>query len=90
MKNKKITVKTVPKSSKKNCWKRCKIDTPNTQVCDYSLSLLSTITSIKHGWVKLHVVVWVYSSLYKNFTGLTLSKVFLFWSPTKLIWFGLA
>ena len=56
MKNKKChTVRTIPNSCI-NIVERGKIDTPNTQICDSSLSWLGTGTSVKSGWVKL--VFW--------------------------------
>ena len=45
-------VRTVPKSNRKIA-ERGKIDTPNTQIYDSSLSMLGTDTSIKSGRVKL-------------------------------------
>jgi hypothetical protein len=56
MKGKKFhTVETVPKSKRK-ILERGKIDTPNTQIHDHSLSKLGTGTAIKSKVVKL--VLW--------------------------------
>jgi hypothetical protein len=53
MENKKYdTVETIPKSNIKMT-ERGKIDTPNTQIHDRSLSWLGTGTSIKRGGVML-------------------------------------
>jgi len=46
------TVRTIPKSNIKIV-ERSKLDTPNTQIHDHSLSWLGTGTSIKRGRVKL-------------------------------------
>ena len=46
------TVGTVPKSNRKIV-ERCKIETPNTQIHDLSLSWFIIDTSIKKKWVKL-------------------------------------
>ena len=53
------TVETVPKSNIKIV-KRCKIDTPNLQIHDRSLSWLGTGTAIKSGGLK--IVVWAQTS----------------------------
>jgi hypothetical protein len=56
MTNKKChTVRTIPNSCI-NIVESRKIDTPNTQICDSSLSWLGTGTSVKSGRVKL--VFW--------------------------------
>ena len=53
------TVRTVKKSNRKIV-KRYKIDTPNKQIHDISLSWLDTGTSIKSGRIKL--VLWAQAS----------------------------
>jgi len=61
MKNKKYhNVRTIPKSHT-TILERGKIDTPDTQIHDCSLSCLFTSASIKPGGVKL--VVWAQTSL---------------------------
>ena len=63
-KNKKYhTVGTIPKSNIKRK-ENGKIDTPNTQIYDCSLSWLGTDTSIKSGGVKL--LVQIHSSKKKK------------------------
>ena len=52
MEQKYHSVGTFPKSNSKIV-ERCKIDTPNTQIHDRSLSWLGTGTPIKSGGVKL-------------------------------------
>jgi hypothetical protein len=75
MKNEKYqTVGTFPKFNRKIV-ARDKIDTPNTQIHDNSLSCLDTGTSIKSGGVKLILLAQTFPITLNVYTGLFVVKM---------------